>query len=119
MNSFSPSQAFNSSSNIAIMLLFSFMHDTNSYLSLKFYPYYVYMQGKCVMSLDYARFRLLLPNRDAVDPNTLLHYTNFLDGLVGVAYYTMASLKFPNIHVVMIETGWPSMGNAMVDNSDT
>lgn len=125
LDSFPPSQAFfNSSWNNVMKPLLSFLRDTKSYLMLNVYPYYVYMQGNGVVSLDYAIFRPLPPNQEAVDPNTLLHYTNVFDAMVDAAYFAMSSLNFTNIPVVVTETGWPSMGDAdepdaTVDNADT
>lgn len=124
LDSFPPSQAFfNSSWSNVTMPLLAFLRDTKSYLMLNVYPYYVYMQGNGVVPLDYALFRPLPPNKEAVDPNTLLHYTNVFDAVVDAAYYAMASLNFTDIPVVVTETGWPSMGDAdepdaTVDNAD-
>ncbi|KAL9252865.1 Glucan endo-1,3-beta-glucosidase 3-like protein [Drosera capensis] len=56
--------------------LLKFLQCTGSYLMLNGYPYYDYMQSNGVIPLDYALFRPLPPNKEAVDANTLLHYTN-------------------------------------------
>ncbi|CAN1311659.1 Glucan endo-1,3-beta-glucosidase 3 [Linum perenne] len=66
----------------------------------------------------------LQPNKEAVDSNTLLHYTNVFDALVDAAYFAMSELNFTNVPVVVTETGWPSKGDssepdATVDNANT
>lgn len=42
----------------------------------------------------------------------LLHYTKVFDVVVDAAYYARALLNFSDIPVVMMENGWPSMGDA-------
>ncbi|KAI9082108.1 hypothetical protein K1719_035848 [Acacia pycnantha] len=111
IDSFPPSQAFfNRSWNPVLVPLLKFLQSTNSYLMLNVYPYYDYMQSKGVIPLDYALFRPLPPNKEAVDANTLLHYTNVFDAVVDAAYFSMSYLNFTNIPIVVTESGWPSRG---------
>lgn len=83
------------------------------------------MQSNGVIPLDYALFRPLPPNKEAVDANTLLHYTNVFDALVDAAYFAMAYLNVTNVPVVVLESGWPHKGDpstepdATNDNADT
>ncbi|XP_031399245.1 glucan endo-1,3-beta-glucosidase 2 isoform X2 [Punica granatum] len=125
LDSFPPSQAFfNSSLNSVLVPMLSFLQSTGSYLMLNVYPYYDYMQSNGVIPLDYALFKPLLPTKEAVDANTLLHYTNVFDATVDAAYFAMAFLNFTNIPVVVTESGWPSKGDsnerdATVDNANT
>ncbi|KAE8667718.1 Glucan endo-1,3-beta-glucosidase 2 [Hibiscus syriacus] len=95
-----------------------------SYLMLNVYPYYDYMQSNGKIPLDYALFRPLPPNKEAVDANTLLHYTNVFDAVVDAAYFAMSYLNFTDIPLVVMESGWPSKGDssepdAIVDNANT
>ncbi|KAL4317943.1 hypothetical protein GQ457_18G025740 [Hibiscus cannabinus] len=77
LDSFPPSQAFfNRSWDPVMVPLLKFLQSTGSYLMLNVYPYYDYMQSNSVIPLDYALFHPLPPNKEAVDANTLLHYTN-------------------------------------------
>ncbi|KAL0296599.1 UNVERIFIED_CONTAM: Glucan endo-1,3-beta-glucosidase 2 [Sesamum radiatum] len=74
--------------------------------------------------LDYALFRPLLPTKEAVDPNTLLHYTNVFDAVVDAAYFAMSYLNFTNVPITVTESGWPSKGDssepdATMDNANT
>ena len=89
------------------------------------YPYYEYLQANGVIPLDYALFRPLPPNKEAVDANTLLHYNNVLDAVVDAAYFAMAAMNITNLPVIVAETGWPSKGDptkepdATADNAAT
>lgn len=125
LDSFPPSQAFfNRSLDPVMVPLLKFLQSTGSYLMLNVYPYYDYMKSDGVIPLDYALFRPLPPNKEAVDPNTLLHYTNVFDAVVDAAYFSMSYLNFTNIPIMVTESGWPSKGDssqpdASLDNANT
>ncbi|CAM8956439.1 unnamed protein product [Rhodiola kirilowii] len=125
LDSFPPSQAFFNRSWDPIMVqLLKFLQSTGSPLMLNVYPYYDYMQSNGVIPLDYALFRPLPPNKEAVDSNTLLHYTNVFDAVIDAAYFAMSYLNFTNIPIVVLESGWPSKGDssepdATVENANT
>ncbi|XP_059308825.1 glucan endo-1,3-beta-glucosidase 3-like isoform X1 [Lycium ferocissimum] len=122
---FPPSQAFfNRSLDPVMVPLLNFLKDTGSHLMLNVYPYYNYMKSDGVIPLDYALFRPLPPNKEAVDPNTHLHYTNVFDTVVDAAYFSMSYLNFTNIPIMVTESGWPSKGDssepdASLDNANT
>ncbi|XP_024988843.1 glucan endo-1,3-beta-glucosidase 3-like [Cynara cardunculus var. scolymus] len=125
LDSFPPSQAFfNRTWDPVMVPLLKFLQSTGSYLMLNVYPYYDYMQSHDAIPLDYALFRPLPPNKEAVDSNTLLHYTNVFDAVVDAAYFAMSYLNFTNIPIVVTESGWPSKGDssepdATIDNANT
>ncbi|KAL2518778.1 Glucan endo-1 [Abeliophyllum distichum] len=125
LDSFPPSQAFfNRSWDPVTVPLLKFLQSTGSFLMLNVYPYYDYMQSNGVIPLDYALFRPLSPTKEAVDPNTLLHYTNVFDAVVDAGYFAMSYLNFTNIPIVVTESGWPSKGDssepdATLDNANT
>ncbi|KAB2620058.1 glucan endo-1,3-beta-glucosidase 3-like [Pyrus ussuriensis x Pyrus communis] len=125
LDSFPPSQAFfNRSWDPVMVPLLKFLQSTDSYLMLNVYPYYDYMQSNGVIPLDYALFRPLPPNKEAVDANTLLHYTNVFEAIVDAAYFAMSYLNITNIPIVVTESGWPSKGDsaepdATLDNANT
>ncbi|XP_004503372.1 glucan endo-1,3-beta-glucosidase 3 [Cicer arietinum] len=125
LDSFPPSQAFfNRTWNPVMVPLLNFLQSTGSYLMFNVYPYYDYQQSNGVIPLDYALFRPLPPNKEAVDSNTLLHYTNVFDAVVDAAYFAMSDLNFTNIPIVVTESGWPSKGDssesdATIDNANT
>ncbi|CAL0305957.1 unnamed protein product [Lupinus luteus] len=125
LDSFPPSQAFfNRTWDPVMVPLLKFLQSTGSYLMLNVYPYYDYVQSNGAVPLDYALFRPLPPNREAVDANTLLHYTNVFDAVVDAAYFAMSYLNFTNIPILVTESGWPSKGDssepdATPDNANT
>lgn len=125
LDSFPPSQAFfNRSWDPVMVPMLKFLQSTGSSLMLNVYPYYDYMKSNDVIPLDYALFRSLPPNKEAVDSNTLLHYSNVFDAVVDAAYFAMAYLNFTNIPIVVLETGWPSKGDtsepdANLENANT
>ncbi|XP_072093161.1 glucan endo-1,3-beta-glucosidase 3 isoform X2 [Arachis hypogaea] len=125
LNSFPPSQAFfNKTWDPVMVPLLKFLQSTGSYLMLNVYPYYNYMQSEGKIQLEYALFRPLPPNKEAVDANTMLHYTNVFDAVIDAAYFAMLYLNFTNIPIVVTESGWPSKGDssepdATIDNANT
>ncbi|MQM05511.1 hypothetical protein Taro_038324 [Colocasia esculenta] len=120
---FPPSTAaFNSTWNTVMFQLLQFLKNTGSSFMLNAHPYYGYTQGNGIFPLDYALFRSLTPNNQIVDPNTLSHYSNMFDAMVDAAYYSMQTLNFSGIPVLVTETGWPWLGgpnepDATVDNA--
>ncbi|XP_031107445.1 glucan endo-1,3-beta-glucosidase 2-like [Ipomoea triloba] len=125
LDSFPPSQAFfNHSLKPVLVPMLDFLQSTGSYFMLNVYPYYEYMQSNGVIPLDYALFKPLPANKEAVDSNTLLHYTNVFDAIVDAAYFALADLNFTNVPVLVTESGWPSTGDskepdATLDNANT
>lgn len=104
--------------------LLEFLQSTDSYLMLNVYPYSDYTQSNGAIPLDYALFRPLSPDKEAIDSNTLLHYTNVFDAVVDAAYFAMLYLNYTNIPIVVTESGWPSKGDssepdATLDNANT
>ncbi|XVF20588.1 hypothetical protein REPUB_Repub12eG0013400 [Reevesia pubescens] len=125
LDSFPPSQAFfNRSWNPVLVPMLNFLQSSGSLFMLNIYPYYDYMQSNGVIPLDYALFKPLSPTKEAVDANTLVHYSNVFDAMVDATYFAMAFLNFTNIPVVVTETGWPSKGDsnepdATIENANT
>ncbi|KAI9071868.1 hypothetical protein K1719_046167 [Acacia pycnantha] len=125
LDSFPPSQAFfNRTWDPVMVPLLKFLQSTGSFLMLNVYPYYDYILANGAIPLDYALFRPLPPNKEAVDGNTLLHYTNVFDAVVDAAYFAMSYLNFTNIPILVTESGWPSKGgssesDATLDNANT
>lgn len=125
LDSFPPSQAFyNRSWDPVMVALLNFLQSTGSPFMINVYPYYDYTQSNGAIPLDYALFRPLPPNKEAVDANTLLHYTNVFDAIVDAAYFAMSYLNFTNIPIIVTESGWPSKGDssepdATLDNANT
>ncbi|KAJ6766663.1 GLUCAN ENDO-13-BETA-GLUCOSIDASE BG1-RELATED-RELATED [Salix purpurea] len=125
LDSFPPSQAFfNKTWNPVLIPMLNFLQSTGSHLMLNIYPYYDYMQSNGVIPLDYALLKPLAPNKEAVDANTLVHYSNVFDAMIDAAYFAMDFLNFTSVPVMVTESGWPSKGDsnepdATLDNANT
>ncbi|KAK7292422.1 hypothetical protein RIF29_08201 [Crotalaria pallida] len=126
LDPFPPSQAFFNQTLVPFILpLIQFLSRIGSPLMMNFYPYYVFMEKKGVVPIDNALFKPLTPDKEMVDPNTLLHYENVLDAMVDAAYFSMKNLNVSDVVVLVTETGWPSKGDAKEepfatkDNADT
>ncbi|XP_042426792.1 glucan endo-1,3-beta-glucosidase 4-like isoform X1 [Zingiber officinale] len=120
---FPPSTAtFNSSWNSIMSQYLQFLKNTGSSLMLNVLPYYGYTKGQGIFPLEYALFEPLNPSDQIVDPNTNLQYTSMFDAMVDAAYYSMQSLNFSGIPVIVTASGWPSIGgsneaDANIDNA--
>ncbi|KAG6392709.1 hypothetical protein SASPL_146933 [Salvia splendens] len=125
LNPFPPSQAhFNKSLNPILIPLLKFLQSTNSHFMISIYPYLEHARSNASVSLDYALFKPLPPNKQAVDANTSLRYDNAFDAMVDAAYSAMASLNFSDVPITAAETGWPSSqggrdADATSDNART
>uniref|UniRef100_A0A0C9S8F1 glucan endo-1,3-beta-D-glucosidase n=1 Tax=Wollemia nobilis TaxID=56998 RepID=A0A0C9S8F1_9CONI len=82
---------------------------TNSYIFLDVYPYFAWISNSENVSLDYALL-------DAVGVTGIedqgLTYTNMLDAQVDAVVAAMEKVGFPNVTVVISETGWPTGGQS-------
>ncbi|KAF5186840.1 Glucan endo-1,3-beta-glucosidase [Thalictrum thalictroides] len=122
--SFPPSTAsFNSTWNSTMYQLLQFLKNTGSYYMLNAYPYYDFVKGNGLFPIDYALFKPLPKNKQIIDSNTLFQYSSMLDAMVDAAYYSMKALNFPEIPVIVTETGWPWLGgsnepDATMDNAE-
>ncbi|CAH9095995.1 unnamed protein product [Cuscuta epithymum] len=125
LDSFPPSKARFNGTWLGVMdPLLRFLNSTGSYLMLNVYPYYSFMRSNNSIPLDYALFRPLPQNKEAIDSNTLLHYTNVFDAMIDAAYFAVEARNFSDIPVVVTESGWPSKGDqteqdATLDNANT
>ncbi|KAE8690879.1 Glucan endo-1,3-beta-glucosidase 2 [Hibiscus syriacus] len=97
LDSFPPSQAFfNRSLDPFMVPLLKFLQSTGSYLVLNVYPYDDYMQSDGVIPLDYALFRSLPPNKEAMDAN---HSCITLTNLIKHVINNTGTPKHPGITV--------------------
>ncbi|KAI8540496.1 hypothetical protein RHMOL_Rhmol09G0268400 [Rhododendron molle] len=84
--------------------LLSFLRTTNSPFMINPYPFF----GCSENTLDYALFR---PNPGVFDETTQQTYTNMLDAQLDAVFSAMKLLDFPDVDIVIAETGWPSEGD--------
>lgn len=84
--------------------LLSFLRATNSPFMINPYPFF----GCSENTLDYALFR---PNPGVFDETTQQTYTNMLYAQLDAVFSAMKLLDFPDVDIVIAETGWPSKGD--------
>lgn len=60
------------------------------------------------INLDFALFEA---NFEQIDGGTGLAYTNLLDEMLDSLIFAMAKLGYPDIRLVISETGWPTVGD--------
>ncbi|XP_060971260.1 glucan endo-1,3-beta-glucosidase isoform X1 [Cannabis sativa] len=84
--------------------LLDFLNSTDSPFMVNPYPFF----GSSPLTIDYALFRV---NAGVVDQNTELKYNNMLDAQLDAVYSAMKILGFPDLDIVIAETGWPSDGD--------
>ncbi|KAK7319762.1 hypothetical protein RJT34_04487 [Clitoria ternatea] len=88
--------------------MLNFLNRTNSFLFIDTYPYFPWSQNPDSINLDFALFR---GSFSTTDPYSGLIYTNLLDQMLDSLTFAMSKLGYPNIHIVISETGWPNYGN--------
>ncbi|KAI3731094.1 hypothetical protein L1987_62277 [Smallanthus sonchifolius] len=88
--------------NLAPML--QFLRKTKSGFMVNPYTYFGY-------SPAYADFCLFKPNAGLFDKATGKRYTNQFDQLLDAVYVSMKKLGYPDVEIVVAETGWPSGGD--------
>ncbi|KAI3757961.1 hypothetical protein L6452_05506 [Arctium lappa] len=83
--------------------MLEFLNETQSGFMVNPYPYFGYSPGN-------DSFALFRPNKGFVDPETGKEYDNMFDSLMDAIYTAMKKLGFPDVPIVVGETGWPSLG---------
>jgi exo-beta-1,3-glucanase (GH17 family) len=83
-----------------------FLSVTDSPLLINVYLYFSYVADRKDISLDYALFN---PTNPVVDGD--LTYKNLFDAMVDAVLSAMEKSGYPNIGIVISESGWPSSGN--------
>jgi exo-beta-1,3-glucanase (GH17 family) len=79
------------------------------------YPYFSYIGNRGSISLDYALFK----STSTVVQDGDRSYNNLFDAMVDTLLSAMEALGYPNIPLIITESGWPSAGAdvATVDNA--
>lgn len=96
-------------SDSVMLPLLHFLNSTSSYFFVDVYPYFPWSADPANMSVDYALFRG--GNLLYTDPGSGLTYTNLLDQMLDSMIHAMSKLGFPNIPLLIAETGWPNSGD--------
>ncbi|KAL5709472.1 hypothetical protein ACHQM5_020156 [Ranunculus cassubicifolius] len=89
--------------------LLYFLNKTKSPFLIDLYPYFLWSANPKRFSLDYALFRG--GNITYTDPVSKLSYTNLLDQMIDSVIFAMRKLGFPDIQILIAETGWPTAGD--------
>jgi len=89
--------------------LLALLSQSDSPFFINAYPYFAYKADPSQISLDYVLFE---PNAGVVDSNSNTRYNNMLYAQVDAVYSALSALGYPNLEVIVSETGWPSMGDA-------
>uniref|UniRef100_A0A0D6QXP6 glucan endo-1,3-beta-D-glucosidase n=1 Tax=Araucaria cunninghamii TaxID=56994 RepID=A0A0D6QXP6_ARACU len=89
---------------VIIKPMLSFLRTTGAPFMINPYPYF----GFTDKTLNYALFK---PNPGVYDTNTKITYTNMFEAQLDAVYSAMKLLGFPDVDIVVAETGWPSFGD--------
>ncbi|KAK9064435.1 hypothetical protein SSX86_015817 [Deinandra increscens subsp. villosa] len=81
-----------------------FHRETKSGFMVNPYPYYAYSPGN-------ESFCLFKPNAGLYDRGTRKRYTNQFDLQMDAVYMSMKKLGYPDVEIIVAETGWPSAGD--------
>ncbi|CAM6092398.1 unnamed protein product [Calypogeia fissa] len=98
--------------------LLQFLQDTGSTFFINLYPYYAHIADSVFISFEYAAFQATEPI--FIDPQSNMLYYNLFEAMVDAAYNAMEDLGFPDLPLVVGETGWPSGGGqaATIQNAE-
>lgn len=113
-SSFPPSNgSFRSDISETVMVpLLRFLNRTKSFFFIDVYPFFPWSSNPVDISLDYALLRNISNNSTLqyTDPGSGLVYTNLLDQMLDSMIFAMTKLGYPNIRLLIAETGWPNSG---------
>ncbi|RWW89106.1 hypothetical protein BHE74_00001920 [Ensete ventricosum] len=99
--------------------ILGFLRDTGSPFMINPYPFFAYRSDPRPETLAFCLFQ---PNSGRLDAGSKLTYTNMFDAQVDAVRSALDALGFPEVEIVVAETGWPSQGDpdevgASVDNA--
>lgn len=97
----------------------NFLQSTNSFFTINIYPYYAHYYNPGDVPLDYCLFTKKSPQ--FTDPTTGYKYYNVFDAQYDATMYALIQLGFPNLPLIVGETGWPTANglDATVANAQT
>ncbi|KAM0023422.1 putative glucan endo-1,3-beta-D-glucosidase [Helianthus debilis subsp. tardiflorus] len=84
--------------------MLEFLKETKSGFMVNPYTYFGYSPAN-------ANFCLFKPNPGLFDKSTGITYTNQFDQLMDAVHVSMKKLGYPDVEIVVAETGWPSGGD--------
>jgi exo-beta-1,3-glucanase (GH17 family) len=106
-----PPSAGSFESNLESLMepLLALLSQIDSPFFINAYPYFAYKADPSQISLAYVLFE---PNAGVFDSSSNTRYNNMLYAQVDAVYSALSALGYPNLEVIVSETGWPSMGDA-------
>lgn len=109
-STFPPSTGiFRSDISQSVMVpMLQFLNRTKSFFFIDAYTYFPWSSNPMNVNLDFA---LLRGNVRETDPETGLVYTNLLDQMLDALIFAMAKLGYPDVRILISETGWPTAGD--------
>ncbi|KAJ4963550.1 hypothetical protein NE237_023489 [Protea cynaroides] len=87
--------------------ILKFLSNYGASIMLNVYPYLAYAANPTQVGLEYALFTSI---RTVVQDGDL-SYWNLYDAIVDAFIWSMEKIGFPNVTIMISETGWPSAGN--------
>jgi len=97
--------------------ILKFLSDNGAPYMANVYPYFSYTGSGGSITLDYALFK----STSTVVQDGDRSYTNLFDAMVDTVISAMENLGYPNVPIVITESGWPSAGAdaATVENAQS
>eukprot|EP00253_Pinus_taeda_P007359 PITA_07359 len=115
-NSYPPSKgAFGDDVKNTMSSILKFLSDNGAPFMANVYPYFSYIGDRNDIKLDYALFQ----STSTVVQDGDHSYRNLFDAMVDSIFSAMEALQYPNVPIVVTESGWPSAGAdaATVENA--
>nr|ABK25991.1 unknown [Picea sitchensis] len=117
-NSFPPSKGvFTDDVKSTMTSVLQFLSDNGAPFMANVYPFFSYVNNWKNIKLEYALFKSTSP---VVDGNH--SYANLFDAIVDTIISAMEDLGYPNVPLIVTESGWPSAGKinvATIQNAQT
>ncbi|EHA8590866.1 glucan endo-1,3-beta-glucosidase 7 [Cocos nucifera] len=103
------SGAFHSDLTSGLKGILQFLTKTKSPFMINPYPYFAYRDDPRPETLAFCLFQ---PNSGRYDPGSKITYTNMFDAQLDAVKSALKGLGFPDVEIVIAETGWPYRGDS-------
>ncbi|KAG0460990.1 hypothetical protein HPP92_021287 [Vanilla planifolia] len=113
--------AFHPELATALQPILQFLHDGGHPFMINPYPYFAYQSDPRPETLAFCLFQ---PGPGRPDPGSGIAYANMFDAQVDAVRAALRTAGFPDMEVVVAETGWPDRGDpaevgAGLENAET
>ncbi|KAJ3674455.1 hypothetical protein LUZ60_005071 [Juncus effusus] len=103
------SGTFHSDLSSNLQQILAFLQKTNSPFMINPYPYFAYQSDPRPETLAFCLFQ---PNAGRTDQITKITYTNMFDAQLDAVKSALTKLNFPQVEIVVAETGWAYRGDS-------